>query len=96
MDIRQLEKGNELLKIIESTKEGLKAIDSIENKIRDYKDKKHYDDGLYSLNIGIHSDFSGNCVAKLNRYTGNVDLLYIIKDTLEKQLEQYEAEFENL
>jgi hypothetical protein len=50
---------------------------------------------LYSLHIGEHSDLSGHH-ASLVRYGGNIELLDVIIETLGKQLDEYEKEFEEL
>ena len=64
-------------------------------KIREELEERHYDDGLYSLHIGIHSDMSGPHM-NLCRYMGNAEVLEVIVKTIGLQLESALEEFEKI
>lgn len=93
MDVKQLKEGQELLKLIESTE---KAIDELKKLTpEDRLNEAIYDDKLYWLSISKHKDGSG-VNADLYRYYGNARLLKVIKDELEKQLEEFKDLFSKL
>lgn len=95
MNLEKLEKLNQLAKIIKETKKGLDGVYAIEARIKSGRKDNSYDDGLYSLYIGVHSDFSG-ASSNLVRYSGNAEVVKVIKETLERQLADYEKEFEGM
>jgi len=100
MTDKKLEQGLELQRLISNTSQGLDDLYDIRLAAQKslaedstYGNLKY--DGLYSLNIGEHSDRSGiNC--GLSRYGGNVKLLEVIITELEIQLEEYQNEYKKL
>ena len=96
MDNKQLDRANELNEIIDVTEEGLDNLKALKCNIRTEKEKRNYDDLCYNLYIGEYSDGSGENRSDLCRYMGNMELLDIIIDTLEKQLKQYKEEFDGI
>ena len=99
MDKTKLKRAIVLSKTIEVTKTGLANLKKLQLEIQNQFSKRQidntFDDGLYSLYIGVNSDLSGHS-ADLVRYGGNVELLYVIIETLGNQLDAYEAEFESM
>jgi len=96
MNLEQLKRGNELVKIIKTTEEGIIQIEKLISKQRDFKEKDRcYDDCNYSLSISEHSDGSG-VNAKLYRYQGNAELINVILSTLKTQLLRFQKELESL
>lgn len=93
MDIKQLNEGQELIKLIETTEKALSNLKNI--KIKEPKDNKQYEDGLYWFNISEESDGSG-WKTNLSRYFGNARLLRVIIEELEKQLKEFEEMLEKL
>jgi len=93
MNIKQLDKGNELLVLIKITEN---ALENIKNFIPQNRNKqREYDDKLYNLCISKHEDGSGNNV-DLTRYYGNERLIEVIRKELEKQLMEFSDEFSKL
>ena len=93
MNIKQLEKGNELLALIEITEKALENIKKFTPEDRDAQ--KVYDDKLYWLHISKHKDGSGEKV-DLYRHYGNERLIKVIKEELERQLMEFSDEFSKL
>lgn len=94
MNLKQLEQGNELSKIIKITEDGLYKLKEIQSK-RDGKHKLNdFDDGQYNLVIGEYKDGSSSAI--LSRYMGNTELVDVIIETLEDQLTRYRTQFESL
>ena len=89
---KDLIKANELSEIIKTTQEGIAELEELKLKVRDIKEKRHFDDGLYSFHVAANQDGSGKC-AELTRYAGNVRLLNVILEELKKQLAEFENEF---
>ena len=85
MKVEQLERANELSEIILSTEKGLDNLKKIRDSIREARENRHFDDGLFSLNISKNRDGSGES-ANFNRYLGNAELLDTIIVCVEKQL----------
>ena len=94
MFIDTLKRANELKEIIDVTKEELENIKKV--KVREEKETRFYDDGLYGLNISEYRDGNGETSANLQRYCGNAELLDVIITTLTRQLEEFEDEFAKL
>jgi hypothetical protein len=96
MTPEKLEKGNQLLKLIEKTEEALnnfvKLIESGKPLTGGdgYKTDMHY-----NLCISEYRDGSG-IKADLSRYFGNTVLLNIISNEISRQLEEMKADFEAL
>ena len=95
MDIGTYEKAQEILKLVETTKTAITGINLIELRDTDNSHVKTGYDGLYNLCISKERDGSGGG-STLNRYRGNAELLQIIKDTLARQLKEFQEEFDNL
>ena len=85
MNVKQLEEGQELLKLINITE---KAIEELQKFAPEDRNKQAiYDDKSYWLSISKHTDGSG-INAGLCRYYGNERLLKVInyKSTINKTL----------
>ena len=93
MTSEQLKEGQELKELIEITKTALQALKEIKPKKRTAE--KMHDDKVFNLYICEYKDGSG-IYANLARYSGNVDLLKVIKKELERQLKDFESQFEKL
>ena len=99
MNEAKLKRGQVLLETIKTTKQGLANLKKL--KLEKQNDKRQTDNsfddsnGLYTLCIGEYSDMSGTG-ATLSRYGGNMELLDVIIETLGKQLDAYEEEFESM
>lgn len=87
-------RAKELLEIIETTKKGLDALESME--IRVVKENRFYDDGLHTLVVSNYRDGSGKSTGIFNRYYGNKELYDVIIKTLYQQLEKWQTEFESI
>ncbi|MCK5641683.1 MAG: hypothetical protein KAJ19_12855 [Gammaproteobacteria bacterium] len=90
-----LAKAAELKIIIDETREGLEGLKCVKEKIREKKEDRNYDDGLYTLVIGNEHDGSGKG-AFFDRYMGNSSLLRVIITHVEEQLAEFENEFAQL
>ena len=93
MNIEQLDKGNELLKLIKITGNALENIKMFVPENRE--EQKVYDDKLYWLHISKHKDGSGEKV-DLYRHYGNERLIKVIREELERQLEEFTDAFSSL
>ena len=93
MNIKQLNKGNELLALIKVTEKALEDINKFTPE--DRESQREYDDKLYWLYFSKHEDGSGNNV-DLTRYYGNERLIKVIREELERQLEEISDEFSKL
>jgi hypothetical protein len=91
MTDEQVAKGLDLQTVIKSTKEAIKELDGWRERIKSKIEggQINYD---FNLCMAQYSNGSGHKV-NLGRYHGNIELLNVIKETLEKQLKQYEEEF---
>jgi len=93
MNIKQLNKGNELLALIKITE---KALEDVKKFIpQNRNNQKEYDDKLYNLYISECRDGSGVKI-DLARYYGNEKLIEVIREELERQLMEYSEEFSKL
>ena len=90
-----LEKATELKLIIDATREGLSGLGRLQGEVRENKEKRNYDDGLYTLAITEHGDGSGEG-ACFDRYLGNTSLLRTIIGHVEDQLAGYEKELSEM
>lgn len=95
MTVDKVKKAQELLTLIDTTEKALVGLKEIRKQTRKNKEYRNYDDGLYSLNIGEYKDGSGKN-AELGRYMGNAKLINIIIDEVERQLQAFKSEFEEL
>jgi len=93
MNIKQLEKGNELFALVKITEKALEDINRFTPQNRSMQ--KEYDDKSYNLYISENSDGSGKKI-DLARYYGNERLVKVIKEELERQLEEFSEEFSSL
>lgn len=93
--LEKIERTGELSDIIRTTDAALTELCKLRDGIRDEKEQRYYDDGLYSLSISQHSDGSG-INAKLTRYKGNVALLNVMIKEVGDQLTDLEEEFKSL
>ena len=94
MDIKQLDKGNELLALIKVTEKALEDINKFIPRDRDKE--KEYDDKLYHLYISQWTDCSGKTTVDLARYYGNERVIKVIREELERQLEEFSDMFSKL
>ena len=84
MKIEQIERGNELIKLIEVTDKAISSMEDLNGL-----------DEHYWLNICQQKDGSG-IRAELQRNEGNKDLKNVILNELKKQLNEFKDEFEKL
>ena len=80
-----LVKAVELREIIFTTECELAKLKGLE--VREKKEDRYYDDGLYTLCVSEHGD-GGGASADLVRYEGNAKLLEVIIATLTRQLKR--------
>jgi hypothetical protein len=100
MNKATLKRGKTLSDTIDETKLALANMKKLKlEKVSRHNSKSvkdnSFDDGLYTLYIGEHSDLSGHN-ASLERYGGNMELLDVIIETLGNQLDAYETEFDSM
>ena len=93
MNIEQLDKGNELLKLIKITGNALENIKMFVPENRE--EQKEYNDKLFWLYISEHRDGSGKN-ADLHRLYGNERLIKVIREELERQLKEFTDAFSSL
>ncbi len=99
MTTKQLERAQELMRLIETTNKSINSLSELLGKAptekkRNTANPKCYD-GLYSLCVVEYSDASGK-KADLSRYEGNVELLTVIIETLKNQVARFTDEFKKL
>lgn len=94
MEIKQLERGKELVKNIGQLEDGLKDLREWQTEINSQITTPD-EDGMYSLCLAEYRDGSGHSM-KLLRSHGNVEILEAVIYTMEKQLKEARKEFEEL
>ena len=95
MDIDTHKKAQEILKLIKTTEFAIEGINIIKTENTGGTSQKTGADGLYNLSISNYRDGSGGGY-DIGRYRGNAELLGVIKDTLARQLKEFQEEFDNL
>ncbi len=94
MNTEQFNQGKELVRLIYTTSEAIKALKEMLGEPTSPSDL-HFKDNIYFLHVSKHSDGNGN-PAQLCRHFGNRDLVEVMIKELEDQLESFNKTFEEL
>ena len=100
MKLNNLQRGNELIKLIQTTRHAIAGLEAMQAKAKK-KPAFHGNnyagtpDGLFNLAIHEFGDGSG-AGTEMSRREGNDEVLQVVVDTLRRQMAKFEAEFESL
>lgn len=97
MTPEKLTKANELIQLIEETEYALEKMEEFVKHLSSNKvsGAAYYFDRAYTLNISENFDGSGPGTY-IRRYLGNEEIVFAVRDILERQLGEFKTEFSDL